>query len=472
MIVIPRLHRLEPALRRELTVSLCAIALCAAPALLAAPVPGPDAALPIAPVVFTERVLANGLQVVAAVDRSSPTVAIQVWYHVGSKDDPAGRSGFAHLFEHLMFKSTRYLKNEQFDRLTEDVGGANNAYTSDDVTVYQEVVPANHLETLLWAEAERMSNLSVDDTNFRSERGVVEEEYRQRVLASPYGRFYNGVSPSAYRVHPYKRPGIGSIEDLEAATLVDVVEFHRNYYRPDNATLVVTGDFDSAQLESWVDRYFGPVAKPTTPIPRVTATEPAWPDDRVTRLQGPQVPLPAVALSWLAPPVTHPDTAAWRVTAALLAGGESSRLNQSLVYRQRIASEAGFEADLRVGPSLLTAYAIAASGKSLGAIAQALTTELRRLAAEPIGAAELAKVKTQLLTQALIKRQTPAGMADALGEAAVLAGKTSRVNQQLADLQAVTAADVRRVLQQTLLNAHHARLEYTAESTATAGAKK
>ncbi len=139
---------------------------------------------------FSDRTLPNGMRVLSAPDPSSPTVAIQVWYHVGSKDDPQNRSGFAHLFEHIMFKSTKNMKSEMMDRLTEDVGGFNNAFTADDVTVYFEVVPSNYLETLLWAEADRLSALNVDDPNFKSERDVVKEEFRQGVLAPPYGRFF------------------------------------------------------------------------------------------------------------------------------------------------------------------------------------------------------------------------------------------------------------------------------------------
>src|SRR6478672_4391172 len=138
-------------------------------------------------IAFRDHVLANGMRVLSAVDHSSPTVSIQVWYHVGSKDDPVGRSGFAHLFEHIMFKATKNMKSEMMDRLTEDVGGYNNAFTNNDVTVYYEVVPSNYLETLVWAESDRMANLTVDEANFQSERAVVEEEFRQSVLAQPYG---------------------------------------------------------------------------------------------------------------------------------------------------------------------------------------------------------------------------------------------------------------------------------------------
>src|SRR6478609_5730327 len=191
----------------------------------------------VAPLDIKERTLANGLKVVTLQDRSSPTVAIQVWYHVGSKDDPMNRSGFAHLFEHIMFKSTKNMKSEMMDRLTEDVGGFNNAFTEDDVTVYYEVVPSNYLETLIWAEADRLSGLNVDEANFKSEREVVKEEYRQSVLAPPYGKFSYLLQQKSFVAHPYKRPTIGSIEDLDAASLRDVQEFHSTYYRPDNATV-------------------------------------------------------------------------------------------------------------------------------------------------------------------------------------------------------------------------------------------
>ena len=425
-----------------------------------------NAPLDIAPIVYAERTLPNGLQVISVPSSTSPTVSVQVWYHVGAKDDPSGRSGFAHLFEHLMFKSTRHLKSEQFDRLTEDVGGSNNAYTAPDVTVYQDVVPSNHLEVLLWAEAERMSNLNVVQDNFVSERAVVEEEYRQRVLASPYGRFSNAIPKAAYIAHPYQRPGIGSIEDLDASTLADVVAFHDTYYRPDNATLIVAGDFDPKQLDAWVDKYFTRVPRPTAPLPRVTATEPAWTSDRSVTVTAPQVPLPAIALIWLAPPVTSADMPALEIASALLSSGESSRMNESLVYRQRIASQASFDVDQRMGPGLLTATAVAASGKSLDQVGKALWAEVQRLARGPISAAELAKVKTQVLTSAVLSRQTPDGLAAAIGSTAVLEGDATKVNTQLASLQKVTAADVQRVLQRYVIGARKVTLQYVQEGAA------
>ncbi len=427
--------------------------------------------LTIPPIAFKQRTLANGLQVIGIEDHTSPTVAVQVWYHVGSKDDPAGRSGFAHLFEHLMFKATKHLKAEQFDRLTEDVGGHNNASTNDDFTNYFEAVPSNHLQRLLWAEAERMANLTVDAGSFKSERGVVEEELRQRVLASPYGRLFNAVPKDSYQVHPYKRPGIGSIEELEAASLDNVIAFHKTYYRPDYATLIVAGDFDPAEFDKWVDAYFAPLQKPASAIPRVTAVEPTWSKDRRYSEHGPNVPLPAVVLTWLGPPARSADDAALSIASALLSNGDSSRLHQALVYRQQIAQRVNFDASAQADNGLITAFAILASGHRPAEAEQAMLAEISNLATAPIAPAELDKVKTKLLTQALMQLQTAEGKAFAIGEAVLLKGDANAANSDLAALQAVTADDVQRVLKQYVLAAHHVTIDYTQQAGKPAAAQ-
>ena len=435
--------------------------LSALPALAAAAAPR---GLGIPPLAWRERVLPNGMQILSIEDHASPTVAVQVWYHVGSKDDPAKRSGFAHLFEHLMFKSTKNLAAEQFDRLTEDVGGANNASTGDDVTNYFEVVPSNYLRTLLWAEAERLSNLRVDEPNFKSERAVVEEEYRQSVLAPPYGRFQYALQSNSYAVHPYQRPTIGSIEDLDAAALDDVVAFHRTYYRPDNATLIVVGDFEPAQFDTWVDQYFAALKKPAEAIPRVTAVEPERTTNRRLVVRAPNVPLPAVGLTWLGPPAKSADAPALRVAAALLAGGESSRFHQSLVYRQRLAQDTGFDFTDTADRGLLIATAVLASGKKTADAEAALLAEIDRAQKKPISPAELDKAKTQLLTKALESRETNQGKGFALGNAVILNGDATRVNRDLDALQAVTAADVQRVLKRYVTSRPRVVVEYLPQS--------
>ncbi|MET0293472.1 MAG: pitrilysin family protein, partial [Phenylobacterium sp.] len=306
---------------------------------LAGPLAAQAPAAQVPPIAYQQRTLPNGLKVFWSQDRSTPNVTVQVWYQVGSKDDPQGRSGFAHMFEHMMFKATRNMPSELLDRLTEDVGGLNNASTYDDFTNYYEVVPANHLQRLLWAESERMGSLVVDDAVFKSERDVVKEELRQRVLADPYGRLFSLYLPEAtYQAHPYKRPGIGNIEELDAATVDDLRAFHQAYYRPDNAALIVVGNFDPAQLNAWVDQYFGPIKPPAAPVRRVDAKEPPRARAGVFEGYGPNVPLPALAITWLGPNARHPDAQALKVLDAILSQGKSSRQNNALVNDKQIAT--------------------------------------------------------------------------------------------------------------------------------------
>ncbi|HXG59257.1 MAG TPA: pitrilysin family protein [Thermoanaerobaculia bacterium] len=418
--------------------------------------------LTIPPIVYRHRTLENGLAVYSIQDNSSPTVAIQVWYRVGSKNDPDGRSGFAHLFEHLMYKSTKNMPDEMMDRLTEDVGGFNNATTRDDATQYFDVVPSNYLETLLWAEADRMASLNVNEKNFRSERDVVKEEFRFRILAPPYGRFWYALEKSAFVVHPYRRPGIGSIEDLDAATLEDVQAFHRTFYRPDNAVLVVAGDFDQPQLDAWVDRYFGRIAKPSAPIPRVTVKEPPRQETRRVNESGPNVPLPAIGVTWLIPQASHPDSAALTVAAAVLSLGESSRLYQSLVYDKQIAQAAEADADLREEAGLFIAYAVLASGRSVDEGEKALLAEIEALARKPVTSSELEKAKNQILASVLRQRETNNGKASDLGNAVIVFGDAAEVNKGLERIQAVTPADVQRVMKTYISGGKPVILTYTA----------
>src|SRR5438128_2316161 len=347
---------------------------------------------------YRERTLANGMRVLSVIDKASPTVAINVWYHVGSKDDPDQRSGFAHLFEHIMFKSTKNMKAEMMDRLTEDVGGSNNAFTQDDVTVYYEVVPSNYLETLLWAEADRLSGLTVDAENFHSERAVVEEEFRQSVLAPPNGRFFYVLQQKSFNAHPYKRPTIGSIENLEAATLEDVQKFHATYYRSDNATLLVVGDFDPKQLDAWVDKYFAPIPKPGLPLPRVETKEPARAGEKRFTEYGKNVPLSAVGLTYLVPSEKSEDAPALSMADIILSRGRSSRLYQSLVYQQQVVQSVNANADLREDVGLFYLTAILAAGKKPDDAEASLRAEIKKLQDAPVSAAELEKAKNQIIT--------------------------------------------------------------------------
>src|SRR5215211_5439779 len=420
---------------------------------------------------FTDRTLANGMRVLSAPDRSSPTVAIQVWCHVGSKDDPLKRSGFAHLFEHIMFKSTKNMKSEMMDRLTEDVGGFNNAFTADDVTVYYVVVPANYLETLIWAEADRLSRLNVDDANFKSERDVVKEEYRQSVLAPPYGKFFYLLQQKSFVEHPYKRPTIGSIEDLDSASLQDVQQFHATFYRPDNATLVVVGDFDPKQLDTWIEKYLAPIAKPSKPLPRVSVKEPPRKSEmRLTEYGSND--LPAVGLTYLTPRQADADSDALRVADTILSAGESSRLYHSLVYTQQLAAEVNSSAQTREDASLFLLTAVLSEGKKVEDVEKAMLAEVKKLQDTTVSAAELDKAKNQIITNQLRQRETSNGKALALGEAAVLLGDAARVNTDLDRLQAVTTADIQRVMKKYFTDTNRLVLYYLPEASKKSGEGK
>lgn len=422
-----------------------------APAAPASAKTAPAASARVAPIAYTTRTLPNGLKVYAIRDTKTANVAVQVWYDVGSKDDPKDRSGFAHLFEHLMFKATRNLAPEQFDRLTEDVGGYNNASTADDYTNYFELVPANHLQRLLFAEADRMASLVIDEKNFASERDVVKEELRQRVLAQPYGKLYGLYYPqTAYTTHPYARPGIGSLENLDAASVADVRAFHATYYRPDNAVLVVAGNFDPAQLDRWVDQYFAPIARPDRPIPRVTVSEPARTRAATYTVYEPNTPLPALLVSWHIPPERDRDGAALQVLDAILATGENSRLYQSLVYREQLAQSASTFLDTKQATGNLVAVAIVAGGKDPALTEAALKREIAKLRDGPVTPAELAEAKNELLTQAIRQRETAEGKASLIANAVIVAGDPASANREPGDIAAVTAADVQRVARKYL----------------------
>jgi len=429
------------------------------------------AATSIPPIQYKSRILPNGLAVYSVQDRSTPTVAIEVWYRVGSKHDPEGRSGFAHLFEHIMFKSTKNMPAEMMDRLTEDVGGFNNAGTEDDTTAYYEVVPSNYLETLLWAEGERLGSLNVDEVNFKSERDVVKEEFRFRVAAPPYGRLFYALDKDSFTVHPYRRPGIGSIEELDAATIADVQQFHATYYRPDNAVLIVVGDFEQQQLDAWVDQYLGVIPKPDLPLPRLNVQEPARTAEKRVTEYAPNVPLPALALTWLTPAAASADAPALVVAETLLSEGDSSRLHEKLV-RAEISQAAFANADLREDLGLFDIVSIMGGTHKPAEAEKIIRAELAALASTPVPAAELEKAKNLIVTSALRERETNNGKADTLGEALILQHDASVVNTGLAKVRAVTAADVQRVVQKYLIEGKAVVITYLDEAQKTAGGAK
>lgn len=407
---------------------------------------GISAQVKLAPLNTKERTLANGLRVVSVQDNSNPTVSIHVWYDVGGKNDPPGRSGFAHMFEHMMFKATKNMPDEKMDRLTEDVGGFNNASTWPDYTNYYEVVPSNHLETLLWAESDRMVNLNVDEKNFASEREVVKEEYRQGVLAPPYGKLYWLLDDITFQKHPYRRGVIGDLDQLSAATRADAEQFYKTFYRPDNAVLIVVGDFDQKQFDTYVDKYFGRIPKPTGTIPRVTETEPEWTTERRFKETGPRVPFPATAIVYRAPRTNSPDIPALRLASAILSGGESSRMYISMVREQQIAQQADLDLELNTEGGRMSLIGIGSEKGTSENLEKAMLAELKKIQDNGVTAKELEKAKNQLIARAVRSLETNDGKAIAIERAVAYLGDPMAVNNEVAKLQAVTASDIQRVM--------------------------
>jgi zinc protease len=449
---------------------LCGAALAGAavaiPANAASAQPAAARQIEVPPIEYNHRTLANGLQVYALRDPRTANVSVQMWYNVGSKDDPAGRSGFAHLFEHILSRVTRNIAPGDLSRLVEEeAGGTRNASTGPDTTNYYETVPANQLEAMLWAHAERMGRSVLDQSVFDAERNIVKEEMRQRVLSTPYGRLQRyHMFGSGFSNHPYRRSGIGTMADLDAATLDEARAFHENFYRPDNAVLIVAGNFDPQQLDAWVDEHLGAIPRPNRPILRHQATEPRRTQPVTFTAYGPNVPLPAIGMSWQRPPSNHADSAALAVLNQILTGGQSSRLFQSLVYERQLAQSVN---TLNFGledAGIYALQAIVASGRDIGETEVALATEIARLRDEPVTEAELVEARTELLASTLFERESAEDRAFEVGQSITSANDPRWSDRLLEGIQRVTVADVQRVARQYLSDSARVSMRYLDQS--------
>ena len=448
-------------LRHILAASAATLALASAPAL--AHDAGTNGAITAPEIEYERWVLDNGLQVIAIPDSSTSTVTTSMWYEVGSKLDPEGRSGFAHLFEHILSRKTLNMPYNMIYRLTADVGGTRNASNSPDRTNYFEIVPAEYLEAMLWTHRERMAFPVIDQDVFDKERDVVKEELRQRVLAPPYGRFQRFVLPeNAYDVLPYRRPGIGSIEELNAATLDDARAFYQAYYGPDTATLIVAGNFETDALKALVDDYFGDIPRRENPIDvTITTREPERTEPRSVNATAPNVPLPLVGTIWKLPPVTHPDSAAIEVMDAIMARGANSRMQAALV-RTGLAVDAAHFAQQGEEGGMLAQFAITNPQADAEAVRAVLVAERTRMMEEPVSAAELAEAKNEIIASSLRRRETAQGRAFELGESLVQTGDPGFADKQLKAVAAVTIEDVQRVAQTYYAEQARTDVTYTA----------
>jgi zinc protease len=387
--------------------------------------------------------LPNGLRVIFSEDHSTPIVHVAVWYHVGSKNERPGRTGFAHLFEHMMFKGSHNVQPESHTSIVASVGGRSNAYTTEDETVFWQTLPQQYLPMVLWMEADRMATLRIDDEAFRREREVVKEERRMRVENQPYGRLSEIIFDNSFTTHPYKHPTIGSMADLESSSINDVREFHNTYYVPENATVTVVGDFDMAQARQLVTQYFGRVPK-GRPVPRDIPKEPPSTKERRAVVED-AVPLPAVVVAYHVTYDGHPDAYPLHVTSKILSDGQSARIPRELVYNKRLALTAFGSGNITEHPNLFYAVAIVQPGKTVAEAEKALIEEFDKLKREPITDLELQKSKNQWARDYILSRESIQEKAMHLAHAAVIHNDITTADGEFDIFMGVTKADVQRV---------------------------
>ncbi|HUF12532.1 MAG TPA: pitrilysin family protein [Longimicrobiales bacterium] len=395
---------------------------------------------------YEEFTLDNGLRVLVHEDNSVPIVAVNLWYDVGSANEELGRSGFAHLFEHMLFEETEHLVSGDFSDLIQGSGGTYNGTTNEDRTAYFEIMPSNRLNLALWLEAERMRNLRVTAENFGREREVVKEERRMRIDNQPYGSAFLTLDTLSTNYDPYRHTVIGSMDDLEAATTEDVMSFYRRYYVPNNATLVLAGDVTVAQARALTTQYFGAIPRgeeppALPPIPSVPRRDGerrvVIPDDMATT--------PLFMMAHTIPPAEHEDVYALQLLASILTEGESSRMHERLVREEEAAAFIGGGLDARRGPGNFNLFALPNQGVTVERIEALVEEELNRIRERGVTPRELQKAKNQARANTIMGRQTVFSISMDLQTARFYGGDVDRVNSDLDRLSAVTIDDIRRV---------------------------
>ncbi len=397
------------------------------------------------PIAFETFTLGNGLQFIVHEDHSVPVAHVQVWYDVGSAHEPEGRSGFAHLFEHLMFINTDNLEQGDIDAFVNRAGGDLNAGTGKDQTLYYETVPSNHLNVMLWLEAERMQHLVVNEENFRREREVVKEERRLRVDNQPYGEAQMTMDTLSTDWEPYRHTVIGSMDDLNAATADDAREFYERFYVPNNAAIAVAGDVTVAEVRELAERYFahiprGPEMAPLPPIPAVPRTT----GERRVRLEDPKATLPLFMAAYSLPPEDHADTPALELLGRILMTGESSRMKQRLVKEERAALQVFGGASSGMGPGSLTIYALPNQGVDVDRIEALVQEEIEKVLNAAVSPRELEKAQNQTRSATIMGRLRVASKAGLL-QRYRRSGDLSEVNRALDRYMAVSVDDIIRV---------------------------
>jgi predicted Zn-dependent peptidase len=420
---------------------------------------------------FSDVKLKNGLRVIVSEDHSAPTFSIAVTYNVGSADEKARRTGFAHLFEHMMFKGSENVGPGEHFTLIFNNGGNMNGTTSEDRTLYFETLPANQLEMALFLEADRMKSLDITKANLDNQRNVVQEERRLGLDNQPYGKTYERVGEQAYDNTAYKHSVIGSMEDLNAASVDDVATFFKTYYAPNNAVLSIVGDVDTKKTMALIEKYFGVIARQPDPK-RPDLKEPPHTAERRSTIDDPLARLPQVDIAWVTPPAGTPDFDALDVVSWILSSGRSARLNQVVVREKQLAASAFAGNPDKRGPGLFQVSAQVAPGKSPADVEAALLEEIEKVKTGPIHDWEIEKAHNNGVRQQSAALTSTLTRAIQLGEYALFYDNPNLVNTRAQNYQKVTAADVQRVAKTFLTKENRSVVITMPKAAAAPGAGK
>jgi len=390
---------------------------------------------------IVSRTLPNGLEVVVWPDRDIPNVAMYTWYRVGSRNERPGITGLSHYFEHMMFNGTKTRAPGDFDRVMEAAGGANNAYTSSDVTVYQNWFPVSATELIFDLEADRMRHLDFDPKVVESERGVVYSERRSSIDNDNFGTLAEQMQATAYVAHPYQFPVIGWPSDIESWKIEDLQAFYRQYYAPNNAVMFVVGAVEPEAVFALAERYLAPLQAQPTPPPVTTREPPQLGERRFKVVREAQTPL--LAMTWHAAAAPDRESRVMEVLLSILGSGDSSRLHQRLVEREQAAVQVGSQLDAGFDPGLAWVYAVVPPGGDVARTERLIDEEIARIAKDGPTPAELAKARNQALAGFWRGLETISGKAQALGTYEVFHGDYRKLFDAPAVYESITAEDVR-----------------------------
>lgn len=400
---------------------------------------------------FVEYDLKNGLHVILHEDHSTPITAVTVMYHVGSKNETAGRSGMAHFFEHLLFEGSANIGRGEYSKYVEDAGGGLNANTSQDRTFYYELLPSNQLELGLWLESERMLHAKVEMIGIETQREVVKEEKRQRIDNQPYGNLFSETLAHAYSVHPYSWAPIGSMEDLNAAQEQDFIEFYKTFYVPNNAVLSIAGDINIEETKALVDKYFSGIPKGTKTIPRPTVKEPINKGEVRDTIWG-KDQLPLIVMAYHIPEQGSADFYAVDMLNQVLSQGQSSRLNKALVDEKQLALFASAMTYNTEDPGLTLAFSLANMGIDPKQVEDAMVEEVEKLKSDLVSEREFQKLRNQVENDFVTRNGSVAGIAESLANYYMYLGDTNLINTEIKKYEAVTREDIRNAAKKYYVN--------------------